>query len=86
MKQILALVEWTLLLALSRLEQYKAEYESFERKYGMSLEKFEVFLHREKGVEGFYKEEDLEDWEFCFKALRWWEEKVKGLQRASNTE
>jgi hypothetical protein len=53
MKQILTLVEWTLLLALSRLEQYKAEYESFERKYGMNLEKFEVFLHREKGVEGF---------------------------------
>ncbi|RKY68358.1 MAG: hypothetical protein DRQ24_11845 [Candidatus Latescibacterota bacterium] len=70
----------SLFLALSRVEQYKAECELFEKKYGMSLKEFERFVHKEKGEEDFEKEEDLEDWEFSRNALEWWGQKVKELQ------
>ena len=72
--------DWALDVALSKLEKYKAESDFFEKKYGMNLKEFESFLHKEKGSEDFEKEEDIEDWEFSFKALKWWEKKIKELQ------
>ena len=69
-------------LALSRVEQYKAEIEYFEKKYGMNFEEFESFVHRQKGREDFAKEADAEDWEFALEALRWWQVKVGELQDA----
>jgi hypothetical protein len=65
----------TYFLALTRVEQYRAECEFFERKYGMKLEDFHRSLCSVKGEENFGREEDLEDWEFAEVALRWWEEK-----------
>jgi len=37
-------------------------------------------IHNVKGKEDFQKEEDLEDWEFANKALKWWEKKLKELR------
>lgn len=70
----------SLLLALSKIEQYRAECELLQKKYGMSVAEFETSVHKEKGEEDFEKEADLEDWEFSWNALRWWEQKVKELQ------
>ncbi len=67
--------DWSLMVALSRLEQYQAEYEFFERKYNMSLEKLEYLAHEQKGQEDFEQEEDLDDWEFSVQALKWWQAK-----------
>ena len=78
--------DWALFLALSRSEQYSAECELFERKYGMKLEELENRLHREKGMEDFEQEEDLDDWEFCLNAMKWWKDKVKELQSASDAQ
>ena len=75
--------DWALLLALSRLEQYRAECEYLERKYGMQPDEFEKLIHGEKGREDFEQEEDLEDWEFCLNALKWWKAKIKELQGAA---
>lgn len=69
-----------LVLALSRLEQYRAEVESFEKKYGMALKEFESSLYADKGGEDFAKEADLEDWEFALEAQKWWEGKARKLQ------
>ena len=77
--------DWALIMALSKLEQYKAENDFFEKKYEMNLEEFESFLHKEKGKEDFQKEENIEDWEFSLDALRWWEEKVRELQSAAGS-
>jgi len=77
--------DWALIMALSRLEQYRAENDFFEKKYEMNLEEFESFLHKEKGKEDFEKEEDIEDWEFSLNALRWWEEKIRELQSAAGS-
>jgi len=77
--------DWAFIMSLSKLEQYKAENDFFKNKYGMDLEEFETFLHKEKGSEDFKKEEDIEDWEFSFNALKWWEEKVRELQHASSS-
>jgi len=76
--------EWALLLALSRSEQYSAECESFERRYGMKIEEFEKGLRQGKGREDFEREEDLDDWEFCLNAMKWWKDKVKELQGAAH--
>ena len=77
--------DWALIMALSKLEQFKAENDFFEKKYKMNLEEFESLLHKEKGKEDFEKEEDTEDWEFSLSALRWWEEKVRELQSATGS-
>ena len=72
--------DWSIFVALSRIEQYRAEKEAFEQKYGMSLSEFENEVHAHKGGEDFSKEEDLEDWEFACKALIWWEDKLRAIQ------
>lgn len=72
--------DWAYILSLSKLDQYRSEIEGFENKYGISLGEFYSLIHTEKGREDFKKEEDLEDWEFAVNALKWWEEKLKGLQ------
>jgi hypothetical protein len=76
------LTDVILLNSLSKKEQYKAEIENFEHKYKMSFEEFESQLHREKGVEDFRKEEDLEDWQFAINALKWWTKKAEDLKVA----
>lgn len=75
--------DWALMVALSRLEQYQAECELFEKKHKMSLEQFERLVHREKGHEDFGQEEDIEDWEFSVNALKWWQAKAKELGYAT---
>ncbi len=70
--------------ALTKIEQYRAECEFFENKYGMDLKTLERQLHKDKGKENFEKEEDLEDWEFAKKALNWWEKKLKELRLAAD--
>ena len=77
--------DWALMTALSRLEQYRAECEFFERKYGLKFDAFEKILHSKKGREDFEKEADLEDWEFASSAHRWWEKQVKELQCAAES-
>ena len=51
-----------LIIALSRIDQYEAECDSFKGKYGMEMEELEAILHKDKGAEDFEKEEDFEDW------------------------
>jgi hypothetical protein len=77
--------DWALMTALSCLDQYRAECEAFETKYHMSLDEFERLAHRQKGVEDFQQEEDIEDWEFCASALKWWQARVQELRRAGDT-
>ena len=74
--------EWAYIMSLSKLEQYKAEVEYFEKKYGKAFEEFDSLVHQEKGREDFKKEEDLEDWQFSLDAMKWWQEKLEGLQNA----
>lgn len=76
--------DWTLMVALSRVEQYQAEYDFFVRKYNVTLEEFEQQIHAEKGQEDFEQEDDLTDWEFSTHALAWWQAKVEELNRAAD--
>lgn len=75
--------KFALVVALSKVEQYRAENDFFESKYRMKLDEFDSVLHKEKGREDFEKEEDVEDWEFALSAMRRWEERLKELQSAS---
>jgi hypothetical protein len=77
--------DWALMMALSRLEQYRAECEFFERKHGMPLEQFECLVHEKKGQEDFEQEEDIEDWEFCVSALKWWQAKIEKLRHVADS-
>ncbi len=61
---------WALLTALARVDQYRAECERLEGKYGLRLEEFERDLHAVHGAEDFEKEEDLDDWIFAADAVK----------------
>jgi hypothetical protein len=76
---------WALLTALARVDQYRAECERYEGKYGLRLEQFERDLHAVRGTEDFDKEEDLDDWMFAAEAVKWWQAKVEELQVASGS-
>lgn len=73
-----------LLEALAKVEQYQAECEFFEKKYGMDLKMFEQQLHKKRGIEDFGKEDNLNDWEFAHNALNWWKRKLKELRLAKD--
>lgn len=76
--------DWTLLIALSKLEQYQAEREFFEKKYNAPFEQVEQQVHQTRNQEDFAQEAELEDWEFAISALKWWQGKVEELHRAPN--
>ena len=77
--------DWALIVALSKVEQYRAECDFFQKKYGMTMEDFESHLHGERGSENFEKEDDINDWEFSLEALKWWEKKIKELQDVTDS-
>jgi hypothetical protein len=76
---------WALLTAMSRVEQYQAECEAFQKKYGRSLTEFERRMHSSQGREDFAAEDDLDDWAFASEALRWWRSKTEELRIAAAT-
>lgn len=69
------------LMALAKVEQYRAECELYERKYGMELDSFRS-ERKVKGEEHFQEEDDLDDWMFADAALRWWEARSRELKNA----
>ena len=73
--------DWALIVSLSRVEQYRSECDFFQNKYGMTMEDFESHLNEERGHEDFEKEDDMAACQFSLEALKWWEEKVKNLQK-----
>jgi len=77
--------DWALIVALSKVEQYRADCDFFQKKHGMTMEAFESHLHRETGSEDFEKEDDINDWEFSLEALKWWEKKIKELQDVTDS-
>jgi hypothetical protein len=76
------LKDWSVMIVLSKVDQYRSEKESFGNKHKKSLDSYEKDLHATRGKEDFAKENDLEDWEFACKALIWWEDKLRALQNA----
>jgi hypothetical protein len=76
---------WALMTAMSKLEQYRAEYESLAKKHGGTLAEFERAAHAVKGREDFDVEDDLEDWEFADHALTWWQAKIEELRGAATS-
>jgi hypothetical protein len=71
---------WALMTAMSKLEQYRAECELFEKKHGGTLADFERTTHLMMGQEDFNREDDLADWEFATQALEWWHSKAEELR------
>ena len=76
---------WALMTAMSRLEQYRAEGELFERKYRGTFTVVEHAVHTTKGQEDYEQEHDLEDWEFAEKAMAWWQSRVEDLRVAEGS-
>ncbi len=63
-----ALKEQALLLILSKINRYRTECSYYEKKYGMTFEKFAVMV-QEIGEENFEYEDDLLDWRFARETL-----------------
>ena len=71
---------WALMVALSKLDQYRAECEFFAGKYQQSLGEFAQRVREQTGHEEFGEEDDLDDWNFALQALHWWKDKVEELR------
>ena len=71
--------DMALWLALARKEQYQAERQFFEGKYGVTTDEFEQLPHSKRAEQ--FSEEDIKGWEFAAPSLRWWEEKLERLEK-----
>lgn len=78
-----ALVEVSLMIAISKRDKYLSECKRFEDKYKMTFDALETKARAEKGKEDFEIEDDLNDWEFALTSLKWWDSKVVELNRVS---
>jgi len=76
-----ALIEASLMIALSKRDKYLNECGEFERKHQMSFAELQKKVRAEKEKEDFQTEDDLNDWEFAIYSLGWWDNKVKELNR-----
>lgn len=76
------LQSWALMMALAKVDQYRAENEFFAAKYGCTLEQFAQRLNDQAGHEDFGMEDDWADWRFAHNAMRWWVVKVEELRSA----
>ncbi len=74
---------WAILVAMSKVEQYKAEVEFFEKKYQSGLNKFQQKNLSQDRVEDFQQEDDLDDWEFATQACTIWRHRLERLQNWS---
>lgn len=70
-----------LLFLLSKIDQYGAECECYEKKYNSKYSDFEKKVHSVKNHEDFSVEEDLEDWEFAEKSLNYWKSKYRDIEK-----
>ena len=76
-----ALVEVSLMIAISKRDKYLSECRRFEDKYKTTFESLVSKVRAEKGKEDFEVEDDLNDWEFAVTSLKWWDSKVAELNR-----
>jgi hypothetical protein len=74
---------YAIMIALTKIEQFRSECKFFEEKYGMNLMDFNSRLHQVTETEDFKKEEDFDDWEFSQDALEWWEHKLRELKNVA---
>ena len=76
-----ALVEVSLMIAISKRDKYLSECRRLENKYKTTFENLMSRVRAEKGKEDFEVEDDLNDWEFAVTSLKWWDSKVAELNR-----
>lgn len=76
-----ALVEVSLMIAISKRDKYMGECRKLEDKYNMTFENLQSKIRAEKGKEDYEIEDDLNDWEFALTSLKWWDSKVTELNR-----
>ena len=67
---------WALMVALSKVDEYRSEIERFEQKYAVTFEQYEQSILVE-AEEDFEKEDDYEDWAFALPALQSWQGRVE---------
>jgi hypothetical protein len=77
-----ALGEITLLGAADRLAQFREECARFEKKHGMTFERFRRRVEKGRGRESFADEEDLMAWQFAREGVEYWTPRVDELRRA----
>ena len=73
------LLNHSLLLVLTKRDEYELECQKFKQKYQMNFETFKMHIGEKKNEEEFEKDDDLMDWEFAEEALLWWKQKIEEL-------
>lgn len=77
-----ALRDHAVLLCLSKVSRHEAECGHFKGKHGESIEVFRRRVDNMKEQEDFELEDDLMDWEYADRALKWWQSRAEELQGA----
>ncbi|MBM4401785.1 MAG: hypothetical protein FJ044_00885 [Candidatus Cloacimonetes bacterium] len=70
--------DFMLSVALSKIQEYKAREEVFEKKYHLAFPKFEKKVLAAK-EENFQHWDDLIDWEAAYLAHKLWQERYQQL-------
>ena len=73
------------MMALAKLDQYRAEGEYFAAKYACSFDELRRRLHNQTAHEDFAVEDDFDDWRFARQAVTWWAARVEELRFAVST-
>lgn len=77
-----AMKDLSLTIALAKVSRYERECERFKRKYNLDFTDFLKRVQEKTGEEDFKEEDDLKDWEFAWRALSLWRERVEMLGNA----
>ena len=80
--EIEAMRDLSITIAMSKLNGYERECERFRQKYGCSFEQMQRQLQDQTGQEDFQVEDDLLDWEYAWRALQHWQQRLDVLQNA----
>lgn len=64
------------------MSRYEREYQRFKRKYSQEFTEFRDKIEGQRSKEAFDVEDDLQDWEFAWRALQLWRKRVEILNNA----
>lgn len=73
--------EYAISTIYSKIGKYESESHLFEKKYKCSFEQFKKKVESMENKENFQWEDDLMDWEFAFENIKYWQNKLKEIEK-----
>ena len=75
------LKQYILNIIYGKINKYEAESFTFKKKYNCSFNEFKKKVENMENKECFEWEDDLMDWEFAYKNMKYWKSKIKKINK-----